>query len=76
MKKKLTLTVDQEVYEGLREHIGSGRISGFIEKLLRPHVVKSRLEDGYARMAQDKDREKEALKWAEHTFKDLARGKR
>ncbi len=76
MKKNLTLTVAAEVYDGLRDQIGAGRISRFIEKLLRPHVVKSQLEDGYARMAADKTREKEALKWAELTFKDLAREKR
>ncbi len=28
-------------------------------------------EAAYAEMAKDKDREKEALKWAENTFKDL-----
>ena len=76
MKRKLTLTVDQDVYDGLNEQIGAGRISGFIERLVRPHVVASSLEDGYARMGADKDREKEALKWAELTVKDIARGKR
>ena len=76
MKRKLTLTVDREVYDGLRERIGVGRISSFIENLLRPHVVKSMLESGYARMAQDKEREKDAHKWAELTFKDSAREKR
>ena len=76
MRKKLTLTVEQDVYDGLRKRIGPRRISGFIENLIRPHVVASHLKDGYARMAADKTREKEADQWAELTFKDLARAKR
>ncbi|OGH55598.1 MAG: addiction module antitoxin [Candidatus Lindowbacteria bacterium RIFCSPLOWO2_12_FULL_62_27] len=76
MKKKLTLSVDREIYDGLRSQIGARRISGFIESLLRPHVVKSSLEEGYARMSRDKDREKEARRWAEQTVRDIAREKR
>ena len=72
MQKKLTVTIDEEVYEGLRKHIGPRKISKFIEELVRPHVVYPNMESGYAEMAKDKVREKEALKWAETTFKDLA----
>jgi predicted CopG family antitoxin len=39
MQKKLTLTIDAEVYEGLRKFIGPRKISKFIEDLVRPHVV-------------------------------------
>ena len=70
MQKKLTLTVDVEVYEGLRKIIGPRKISKFIEELVRPHVVRPNLESAYAEMARDKRREKEALEWAEVTFKD------
>ena len=31
MQKKLTLTIDEEVYEGLRTVIGARKISWFIE---------------------------------------------
>lgn len=71
MQKKLTLTVDAEVYEGLRRVIGARKISKFIEDLVRPHVVRPNLEAAYARMARDKKRENEALEWAEATFKDV-----
>lgn len=71
MQKKLTLTVDAEVYEGLRRVIGPRKISKFIEDLVRPHVVRPNLEAAYARMARDKKRENEALEWAEATFKDV-----
>jgi predicted CopG family antitoxin len=37
MQKKLTVTIDEEVYEGLREVIGPRKISRFIEDLVRPH---------------------------------------
>ena len=71
MQKKLTITVDAEVYEGLHKVIGPRRISKFVEGLVRPHVVRPNLESAYAQMARDKQREKEALEWAETTFKDI-----
>ncbi len=39
MTKKLTITVDAEVYDGLRSVIGPRRISRFLTNLARPHVV-------------------------------------
>jgi len=70
MQKKLTITIDEEVYEGLHRNIGPRKISKFIEELARPHVVHPNLESAYAQMAKDKRREKEAMEWAEITFKD------
>lgn len=72
MQKKLTITIDEEVYEGLRRVIGPRKISRFVQELVRPHVVRPSLESAYADMAKDKEREKEALEWAEVTFKDVA----
>jgi hypothetical protein len=71
MQKKLTLTVDVEVYEGLRKIIGPRKISKFIENLVRPHVVCPNLEAAYAKMARDKKREDAANEWAEVTFEDM-----
>jgi predicted CopG family antitoxin len=71
MQKKLTITVDEEVYEGLRKTIGPRKISRFVQELVRPHVVHPNLESAYAEMAKDKKREKEAMKWAEATFMDV-----
>jgi len=73
MRKKLTLTIDKEVYEGLHKTLGPRKISKFIEELVRPHVIHPDLESAYAEMAKDKRREKEAIEWAEITFKDVAR---
>ena len=76
MQKKLTITVDEEVYEGLHKTIGSRKISKFVEELVRPHVVRPNLELAYSQMSKDKKRETEALDWAEMTFKDIEREKR
>ncbi len=70
MRKKLTVTIDEEVYEGLQRHIGRRKISRFIEELVKPHVLHPNLESAYAEMAKDETREKEALEWAEATFQD------
>jgi predicted CopG family antitoxin len=71
MQKKLTITVDEEVYEGLYKTVGPRKISKFVQELVRPHVVRPNLESAYAEMAKDKKREKEAIEWAEVTFKDI-----
>jgi len=72
MQKKLTITVDDEVYTGLHEVIGPRKISRFIQEMVRPHVVRPNYESAYAEMAKDKKREKEALEWAEMAFKDMS----
>jgi len=71
MQKKLTVTVDEEVYEGLRKTIGPRKISRFIQELVRPYVVRPNLESAYVEMAHDKEREEEAVEWAETTFQDV-----
>ncbi len=76
MQKKLTITIDEEVYEGLHKTIGPRKISKFVEGLVRPHVVRPNLELAYSQMSKDKKREEEALAWAEVTFKDIAHEKR
>lgn len=71
MQKKLTVTIDEEVYKGLREVIGPRKISRFIEDLVRPHVTKKDIYAAYKEMAADEVRESEALEWAEATFGDI-----
>jgi predicted CopG family antitoxin len=72
MQKKLTITVDARVYEGLRTVVGRRRISQFIESLVRPHVIGKDLEIAYRQMAKEEAREAEALAWAEATVGDVA----
>jgi hypothetical protein len=71
MQKKLTITIDEQVYEGLYQVIGSRKISSFIEDLVRPHVLYPDLDAAYAEMAQDEEREAAALEWAEATVGDV-----
>jgi hypothetical protein len=67
MKKKLTLTIDKEVYNGFRQGIGSRKISHFVEDLVRPHVGKHDLHEEYRALAANRIRESKALEWAEAT---------
>lgn len=62
MQKKLTITVEEQVYEGLHNVIGRRNISQFINSLVRPHVLKPDLEAAYSRMAADESREAQASK--------------
>ena len=71
MKKKLTITVDEEVYNGLYKVIGRRKISGFIEELARPHVARNDLDESYRQMAQDEEREAQALEWSEGVITDV-----
>ena len=72
MSKKLTITVDAEVYEGLHAVIGRRRISRFLNDLARPHVTTPDLAAGYAAMAADEAREREAEAWTEALITDVA----
>ncbi len=71
MQKKLTITIDERVYEGLQTVVGRGKISQFIEVLVRPHVLNENLESAYREMARDEAREAEALEWSEATVGDV-----
>ena len=72
MPKKLTITVDAEVYDGLHSVIGRRRISRFLNDLARPHVIDQDLAAGYAAMAADEAREREAEAWIEGLIGDVA----
>ncbi len=72
MHKKLTITVDEQVYEGLYRVIGRQKISQFIETLIRPHVAPQDRAAAYRDMAADEAREAEAHDWAEATARDVA----
>ncbi len=71
MQKKLTITIDEDVYEGLYATVGPRRISRFIEDLVRPHVTQLDLVTAYQEMAADEEAEAEALEWAEATIGDV-----
>jgi predicted CopG family antitoxin len=70
--RKLTITVEDEVYSGLHRRIGPRRISKFLNDLARPHVIEDDLEAAYREMATSEEREREALEWSEATVADVA----
>ena len=72
MSKKLTITVPDDVYQGLHAVIGPRRISKFISDLARPHVVRREFAKAYKEMAADEAREREALEWADDLIDDVA----
>ena len=71
MTRKLTITVSEEVYEGLHRTVGRRRISQFLEKLARPHVLSQEFESAYQELAADQEQEREALAWSEAVIGDV-----
>lgn len=72
MMRKLTITIDDAVYQGLYRTVGKRRISRFLEDLARPHVTDKGLEAAYRQMAADEQREAEAAEWSENLVSDVA----
>ena len=71
MQKKLTITIDEDVYAGLHKVVGRRKISRFIESLVRPYVIYGDLQEGYRQMAADTEREAEAREWIAGTTEDI-----
>jgi hypothetical protein len=65
MTRKLTISIDDRVYDGLHAVIGRGNIGKFLEDLARPFVVNERLAAAYEEMAADEAREAEAEEWCD-----------
>ena len=70
MHRKLTITLDEGVYEGLHRVVGRGKIGQFIEALVRPFVTEADLDTAYREMAADETREADAHEWVEATLGD------
>ena len=72
LRRKLTITVDEDVYAGLHRVVGRQRISRFLNDLAKPHVTRTGLEEAYRAMAEDEEREREAAEWSEGLVGDVA----
>jgi hypothetical protein len=72
VRKRLTITVDEAVYDGLHRVVGRRHISRFLTELARPHVVQDALEDSYREMAADEEHEREAMEWIDNLAPDVA----
>lgn len=76
MQKRVTISIDETVYEGLLRVVGRRKISRFLEDLARPLVVNDELVAGYQAMATDTEREKEALEWCNAMIGDVTHAAR
>ncbi|PWB80496.1 MAG: addiction module antitoxin [Methylocystaceae bacterium] len=76
MHKKMTITLDEAVYDGLVRVVGRRKISQFLEDLARPHVLKDDLASAYRAMADDVEREREAQEWSDALIADAANAAR
>jgi hypothetical protein len=65
MTRKLTISIDDRVYDGLFAVIGRGHIGKFLENLARPFVVTASLSAAYVELSADKTRDAEAEEWCE-----------
>lgn len=72
MHRRMTITLDEAVYEGLCRIAGKRHMSRFIEDVLRPHVTDTALDEGYRAMAADPAREAEAREWCNALNGDMA----
>jgi predicted CopG family antitoxin len=72
MRKKLTITIDERVYDGLYRAAGRRRISRLIESLVRSHLGEGNLDTAYRQMAREEAREAEAIEWADAVLGDVA----
>jgi hypothetical protein len=60
MQKKLTLSINAEIYEALHKMAGKRKIGRFIENLVRPYLASDGLQE---KTAQDADQEPSILPW-------------
>jgi predicted CopG family antitoxin len=70
MVRKLTITVDDDVYLGLKAKVGERRISRFLNDLAKPLVSEAALLEGYRQMAEDAEGEAEAAEWVDDLLAD------
>lgn len=64
-KRKVTIMLDEQVYNALRKKVGGRGIGAYLSQLARPYVVESDVEAGYKAMATDGVYEAEAKEWVE-----------
>jgi len=71
MPRKLTILLDEQVYERLHAVAGKRRVGRLVEQLVRDRLLYEDLDGAYAAMAAEERREAEAFEWAEATLEDV-----
>ena len=73
MQKRMTITMDEDVYEGLFRVVGRGKVSQFLQELARPHVLQNAaLDEAYRAMSADAQYEAEAGEWIDGLIGGMA----
>jgi predicted CopG family antitoxin len=71
MQKKLTISIDESIYNALYNVIGKRKISRFIEELIKPKLITPNLDKAYKEMGENQIREEEAKYWTEGTLQEF-----
>jgi hypothetical protein len=71
LPRKLTILLDDRVYERLHAAAGRRRVGRFVEQLVRDRLLRDELDSAYAALAAEELREAEGLEWAEATLEDV-----
>ncbi len=71
-KTKVTVSLDRDVYEGIKARVGGRKIGAFLSQLARPQVVAADVEAGYRALAADTAREAAATAWTEAADESLS----
>ena len=71
MPRKLTILLDEQVYERLHAVAGKRRVGRLVEQLVRDRLLYEDLDGAYAAMEAEERREAEAFEWAEATLEDV-----
>jgi predicted CopG family antitoxin len=74
MAQQVTITVSDEVYQGLQAVAGDRTVSEYLEELTRPPLPQPSLEVAYREMSLDAEREREATEWTEALAHDSLAG--
>jgi hypothetical protein len=72
VRRRLTITLEEEVYDGLHRVVGRRHISRFLNELAIPHVDEDALNEGCQEMAADEEHERQAMAWIEGIITDVA----
>jgi len=70
MSREVTITLSEEVYQGMQTIAGDRTLSEFIEELARPVLAQVILEAEYREMSLDLNRERQAEEWSEALIGD------
>jgi len=68
--RKLTISIDKRVYDGLHAAIDRGNIGKFLEDLARPFVATESLSAAYGQISAAADQEAKADEWCESLATD------